>query len=266
MKPRLSTILDDAERSGRLVLTYAQIAAALPGASQEALRQALHRQQKRGRIVHLARGAGQWVIVPLAHAQSGAPPPGAWLHRFLASALKVPYYVGLLSAAEAYGIAPYAPSIIEVMVSKQRRPIRVGRQRLAFHTRTRISAMPTRWHETSDGRYLISTPELTMLDLLRRQDLAGGAVRVAELIEGLSAYARPEGLRDALRAADDTPNAQRLGALLSRQGSDLTEIVAAFLKPRTLRAVTLAPGGADQDLENSQFRVLLPRRLGESNT
>lgn len=266
MKSHLSTILDDAERSGRLTLTDAQIAAFLPGISAEALRQALHRQQRRGRIVRIARGAGQWVIVPLMHAQSGAPPPETWLHRFLASALKVPYYVGLLSAAEAYGVAPYAPSVIQVMVPKQRRPIIVGRQRLTFQTRTRISAMPTQWHETPDGRFLVSTPELTMLDLLRRQELAGGAIRVAEVVEGLSAYARSEGLTAALIAADDTPNAQRLGALLSRQGSELTDTVAAFLKGRKLRPVALVPGRTNQNCENAQFRVHLPERLGESNT
>lgn len=266
MKSHLSTILDDAERSGKLTFTDEQIATSLPGTSPEALRQALHRQQRRGRIVRLARGTGQWVIVPLMHAQSGAPPPETWLHRFLASALKVPYYVGLLSAAEAYGVAPYAPSVIQVMVPKQRRPIAVGRQRLTFHTRARISAMPTRWHETPDGRYLVSTPELTMLDLLQRQKLAGGAIRVAEVVEGLTAYAHPEGLRAALIAADDTPNAQRLGALLSRQASELADTVAAFLKGRKLRPVALVPGRTDQTRENAQFRVLLPERLGESNT
>lgn len=266
MKSRLSTVLDDAERSGRLMLTDVQIAASLPGTSPEALRQALHRQQRRGRIVRLARGTGQWVIVPLMHAQSGAPPPETWLHQFLASAIKVPYYVGLLSAAETYGVAPDVPSVIQVMVPTQRRPIVVGRQRLTFHTRTRISDMPTRWHETPDGRYLVSTPELTMLDLLRRQELAGGAIRVAELVQGLSAYAHPEGLRAALIAADDTPNAQRLGALLSQQSSELADTVAAVLKGRNLRPVTLAPGRMDQNREVAQFRVLLPERLGKSNT
>jgi len=266
VKPHLSAILDDAERSGKLMLTDAQIAASLPDKSPEALRQALHRQQRRGRIARLARGTGQWLVVPLMHAQSGAPPPETWLHRFLASALKVPYYVGLLSAAEAYGVAPYAPSVIQVMVSKQRRPIEVGRQRLTFHTRARTSVMPTRWHETPDGRYLVSTPELTMLDLMRRQQFAGGAIRVAEVVEGLSAYAHAKGLTAALIAADDTPNAQRLGALLSRQGSKLANTVAAFLKDRKLRPVTLAPGRADQNRQNAQFRVFLPERLGESNT
>jgi hypothetical protein len=142
----------------------------------------------------------------------------------------------------------------------------VGRQRLVFHTRARISDMPTRWHESPDGRYLVSTPELTMLDLLRRQELAGGASRVAELVEGLSAYAHPEGLRAALAAADDTPNAQRLGALLSRQGSELVDTVAAFLKGQHLRPVALAPGGTDQNRENAPFRVFLPERLEKSNT
>lgn len=266
MKPHLSTILDDAERSGRLMLTDAQLAASLPGTSPEALRQALHRQQRRGRIARIARGTGQWVIVPLMHAQSGAPPPETWLHRFLANALKVPYYVGLLSAAEAYGVAPYAPSVIQILVAKQRRPIVVGRQRLTFHTHARIADMPTRWHETPDGRYLVSTPELTMLDLLRRQELAGGAIRVAEIVEGLSAHAHPEGLTAALIAAGDIPNAQRLGALLSRHSSELADTVALFLKGRTLRHVALAPGRNEQIVENTRFRVLLPERLGKSNT
>lgn len=266
MPIRLSTIIDDAERAGRLTLTGAQIAAALPDSSPAALRQALHRQQRRGRIARLARGADQWVIVPLMYAQSGAPPLESWLHRFLCFALHIPYYVGLLSAAEAYGIAPYAPTVVQVMVSKQRRPITVGRQRLVFHTRVRITDMPTRWHETPDGRYLVSTPELTMLDLVRRRGLAGGTGRVLEVIEALGAYASSEGLTAALIAADDTPAAQRLGALLSRRGSKLAETVAGFLKGRPLRTVALCSGRTDQLHEDERFRVLLPERLSESNT
>ncbi len=178
----------------------------------------------------------------------------------------VPYYVGLLSAAEAYGVASYAPTVVQVMVSKQRRPITVGRHRLIFHTRVRITAMPTGWHETPDGRYLVSTPELTMLDLVRRQEIAGAASRVFDLIEELGACARPEGLTAALIAADETPAAQRLGALLSRQGSELAETVATFLKGRVLRTVPLSPGRRDQFQEDGRFRVLLPERPQNSNT
>jgi hypothetical protein len=41
--------------------------------------------------------------VPLIHAESGAPPLEAWLHRYMSAALKVPYYVGLLQDVEVDG-------------------------------------------------------------------------------------------------------------------------------------------------------------------
>jgi len=95
----------------------------------------------------------------------------------------------LLSAAEAYGVSPYPTTVTQVMVPAQRRPITVGRQRIVFHTRANITPLPIRWHETADGRFLISTPELTMLDLIRRQELVGGVDRVSEVVAELAAHA-----------------------------------------------------------------------------
>src|SRR5260370_13125302 len=65
---RLSTVIDDAERAGRLTLTTAQIAELLPGVSPNPLRPALLRQQRRGRPPRVARAAGQWLLVPLMHS------------------------------------------------------------------------------------------------------------------------------------------------------------------------------------------------------
>ena len=94
----LSVVLDAAEREGRLNVHTAALAAALPEVSPEALRQALHRQQTRGRIVRLSRGSGHWLIVPLQHAVSGAPPLETWLDRYLSIVLNVLDH--LLSALE----------------------------------------------------------------------------------------------------------------------------------------------------------------------
>jgi predicted transcriptional regulator of viral defense system len=263
---RLSTVIDDAERAGRLTLTTAQIAELLPGVSPNALRQALLRQQRRGRLTRVARGAGQWLLVPLMHAESGAPPIETWLHRFLTTTVKEPYYVGLLSAAEAYGVSPYATTITQVMVPAQRRPITVGRQRIVFHTRANITALPTRWHETADGRFLISTPELTMLDLIRRQELAGGVDRVSEVVAELAARATADGLAAALEAASDVPNAQRLGALLALNGSTLADTIGAWLEDRSLRTILLASGISGPLEKDEIFRVLRPAHLQASNT
>src|SRR5260370_36084077 len=84
---RLSTVIDDAERAGRLTLTTAQIAELLPGVSPDALRQALLRQQRRGRLTRCARGAGQGRLVPLMHAGAGAPPIETWLPRLVTTTL-----------------------------------------------------------------------------------------------------------------------------------------------------------------------------------
>src|SRR5690606_38974539 len=101
--------------------------AKLPHASTEALRKALYRQQRTGRLVPLSRGSDHWLIVPLQYAASGSPPLEAWLDVYLRKTLGTPYYVGLLSAAETYGASPYAVMVTQVMVQSKRRPIRVGR-------------------------------------------------------------------------------------------------------------------------------------------
>ena len=140
----LSAVLDAAEREGRLNVHAADLAAALPDVSPEALRQALHRQQARGRIVRVSRGAGHWLIVPLQYAACAAPPLETWLDRYLSKTLQTPYYVGLLSAAETYGASPFAVMVTQVMVPKSRRSMTVGRHELSFHTRANIQRMPTR--------------------------------------------------------------------------------------------------------------------------
>jgi predicted transcriptional regulator of viral defense system len=263
---RVSAVIDDAERTGRLMLSTEDIARALPSLSPKALQQALFRQQQRGRVTRVARGTGQWLIVPLMHAASGAPPLETWLHRFLTTALEEPYYVGLLSAAEAYGVSPYATTVTQVMVPHQRRPISVGRQHIVFHTRANITELPTRWHDTPDGRFRISTPELTMIDLVRRQNIVGGLSRVIEVINALAAHATADGLTATLEAASDVPNAQRLGTLLAHHSATLSEVIAEWLDDRSLRTIPLSPTILGPVEEDKTFRTLRPSHLQGSNT
>lgn len=241
----LSAFLDAAERSGKLNLCTDDIRATRPGVSAGALRQALHRQQRRGRLVRLSRGSDHWLIVPLQHAGVGAPPLEIWLDRYMSKTLSIPYYVALLSAAETYGASPYAVMVTQVMVSDRRRAITVGRHEVVFHTRARIESMPTRWHETPDGRFKVGTPELTSLELVQRESLVGGMVRVREVLRALWPSCTPWGLADALEALQEVPTAQRLGALLALDGQDaLASQVAEWLRDKPLRIVSLEGGPA----------------------
>jgi len=265
----LSTVLDAAERSGKLNLRTQDIRAELPGVSPAALHQALHRQQRRGRLVRLSRGSDHWLIVPLQHAAAGAPPPEVWLDRYMGKTLGIPYYVTLLSAAETYGASPYAVMVMQVMVSERRRPITVGRHKVVFQTRTRIESMPTRWHETPDGRFKVGTPELTVLELIERVALVGGMARVREVLRELWSSCTSQGLTEALNALQEVPTAQRLGALLALETQDaLASRVAEWLRDKPLRHIPLERGqtrNATPGIDTA-FKVRLTADVRGANT
>jgi len=118
----------------------------------------------------------------------------------------------------------------------------VGRHELSFHTRANIQRMPTRWHETAGGRFKVSTPELTALELVQRDAQVGGIARVREVLRSLCESCSVEGLQEALDAAQEVPAAQRLGALLCLQGrAELAQGVQHWLQGRKIRAILNVP-------------------------
>ena len=265
----LSAVLDAAERSGKLNLSTQDIRELLPNASRAALHQALHRQQRRSRIIRLSRGSDHWLIVPLQYAEAGAPPLEIWLDRYLSKTLGIPYHVSLLSAAEIYGASPFAVMVTQVMVPERRRPLTVGRHELVFHTCSRIEHMPTRWHETPDGRFKVGTPELTALELVQRAPRVGGVARVRQVLRELWISCTPQGLLEALEALQEVPTAQRLGALLALDAQDdLASRAAEWLHGRPLRLIPLEHGRGreiDSDVDTT-FKVRLPMDERSANT
>ncbi|GHT87732.1 hypothetical protein AGMMS49543_24450 [Betaproteobacteria bacterium] len=268
--PHLSLVLDDFERSGKLNVSIEDVRSVLPGVSSVGLSKALYRQQQRGRLVHLSRGSGHWLIVPLQHSTTGAPPLESWLNRYLQKMLKIPYYVGLLSAAETYGSSPYAVMVTQVMVKEKRRPVFVGRYELQFHTRINIEQMPTQWHETPDGRFKVSTPELTVLDIIQCASRLGGMARVHEVLRGLWSSCTPDGFAQTLDALQGIPLAQRLGTLMSLDGQEqLLPAVRCWLRGKTTRSLSLENAASKAEAVpdfNAEFKVWLPPRLQEANS
>jgi hypothetical protein len=221
-------------------------------------------------LAHLSRGADHWLIVPLQHAATGSPPLETWLDAYLSKTLQTPYYLALLSAAETYGASPYAVMVTQVMVAHKRLPISVGRHRIVFHTCQRIGAMPTRWHQSADGRFKVSTPELTALELIQRERLVGGMSRVREVLAGLWPHCTAKGLTRALDAMQSAPVAQRLGAILTLdEQAALAALVARWLRGKPTRLValegSLPRGGARTPHVNAEFKVRIPP-MQRSNT
>ena len=71
------------------------------------------------------------MIVPLEYRIPGSPPVSWYIHDLMA-AMKLPYYVGLLSAAAIHGSAHHHPQVFQVITDRPVRPILTGRAKIEF--------------------------------------------------------------------------------------------------------------------------------------
>lgn len=199
---------------GQYHFTSSEFRSAL-GVSAAAANQSLWRLTKRGEIA--SPGRGFYVVVPPEYRALGCLPadqfvPALMDHRGM------PYYAGLLSAAQYHGAGHHRPQVFQVMVGKGRRPIRCGAVGVDFITRARLGAVPLTTFDSPRGSVLASTVEATAVDLIGYMGRAGGVDRVAGMLSELSEQMDPGLLVDAARSAS-VRWAQRLGFLLELVGA-----------------------------------------------
>lgn len=218
---------------------------------------ALARLSKSGRIVSLVKRPSTWLIVPPEHEHYGAPPVTWWLEDFLG--LDEPdYYLALLSAARYWGSAHYAQQSVQVMVAQQRRPLEVGRLRIAFTYKTAISQTPTVTITDSIAPYRVSTREATLLDLIRHSKEIGGLEVITRVTKDLAAKLSVRGMSQALDALDQTTVAQRMGFVLEVMDCKLARPVKKWLEGRRIRRAWLDSGEVSFEkplLFNAQWGV-----------
>lgn len=205
-----------------------------------AVKSALARLSKSGRVASLVRRPPTWLIVPPEQEHYGAPPVTWWLDDFLRPS-EPNYYVALLSAARHWGSAHYAQQVTQVMVSRQRRPLEVGRLRVVFTHKTAAARTPTVTATNSVSPYTVSTREATLLDLIRHHKDVGGLEAIVRVAKDFASALTAEGLVEALDALAKPAAGQRLGFLLSVLRPKLTRPIAKWLQGRVIRREALEP-------------------------
>jgi predicted transcriptional regulator of viral defense system len=155
--------------------------------------------------------------------------------------LKLPYYAGLLTAAQYHGAAHQRPQEFQVFLERARRPIRCGRVRVHFIVRKNLQKVPVQRFNTPRGTVQVSTPEATALDLVGYHHHAGGLNQVATVLMDLAERIEPKALAAAAAAAP-VPWAQRLGYLLELTGAgDRADALKAFVRARAHESTLLVP-------------------------
>lgn len=238
---RAKDYINDLAASGRYAFSLRQAQSAL-GGSSAATKLAIHRLAKRKLVASPARGF--YVIVPPEYQRLGCLPADQFIPALM-NHLDLPYYAGLLSAAQYHGAAHHRPQEFSVFLSKNRRPIKCGAVRVAFMARKRLKEIPVQAINTRRGTIWASTPEATALDLIGYADRVGGLNQVATVLSELVERIDPTKLAAAAESAP-VPWAQRLGYLLeflgfNEKAQPLQAHVRAHAKQST-RLLPKAPG------------------------
>lgn len=223
---------------GRYLFSTAEVVREL-GVSDAAARAALRRLKAKREIATPYRGVH--LFVPPEYQSLGCLPAEQFIPRLM-ERLSVAHYAGLLTAARYHGAAHQQPQQFQVVVPKNRPPIRCGRVEVEFVARRNAEAMPTEQVNTPRGFLRVSSPEATAFDLVGYPERCGGldvvATAIAELAEKLAAKRLAE-----MATLSPIPWAQRLGYLLERfgqvsRGEPLAEVVAR----RATETALLIPG------------------------
>lgn len=244
--------IDRLHARGRLVFTFAQARTDL-AATTAATKSVLSRAQAQGLLYSPAQG--MYVVVPAEYRTAGAP-PWQWYLDPMMRHLDVAYYAGLLTAAAHHGASPQAAQEVQVVVARQQRDRPAGRAHLRFVQKPHAGETPVVEASTPTGRVRISTPEVTMLDLVAHPRVSGGWGNIATIVSELGPLGSRRGWREALGTDPAVPRVQRLGYLLDRVSALHTEVLIAWLAPRSTRTVTLVPGGRHEGTPDPRWGVL----------
>jgi len=212
---------------GRNTFSRAEAASALR-VSPVALYNALRRLRKRGWLAMPRRGF--YLIVDPQHRAMGALPPTSWINDLMKHH-GARYYVGLLSAAAMHGASHQSPQEFQVVADTILRPLTVGRARITFFYRHRMDQAVTGEAKTPSGPIPVSTPEMTLYDLVRYRKGAGSLDHVAAVAVELAERLDAGKLAAVARKCGEYPVIQRLGYILDRIGhKELSRPLAGLIR------------------------------------
>ena len=256
--PRAHDIIVDMAARGRYHFTSSELRSAL-GVSEAASRQALSRLAAKGEIASPARGF--YVIVPPEYRRLGCLPADQFVPALM-ERRGIPYYVGLLSAAQYYGAAHHRPQELQVVLERNRPAIACGSVKVAFVSRKSLAAVPVERFNNPRGTIMVSSVEATAVDLVGYMHRAGGVDRVAGVLSELGDDIDPGRLVEASQTASILW-AQRLGYLLEYVGSgDKAALLKEHVGRRARNFTKLLPGADAQGAPRSKdWRLFANARI-----
>lgn len=253
----LSKYVNRKQSEGKYCLELSEIKHDLKLSDQN-LKISIMRLKKNGRIVSPYKGF--YVIVPAEYTKVGSPPI-SWYIDALMDTMRLPYYVGLLSAAAMHGSSHQQPMTFQIMTMLSVRPIKTHREKIEFYTNKSFSLIKKQQIQTETGYLIISSPTATVFDLVKYEMKVGGISHIATVIKEL---AYKLSVREASQLSEVYPLAvcQRLGFILSEiEEHKIANAIYKHIKHRIGKIIPLAVTEPLKGETNNRWKVLVNEEL-----
>ena len=214
---QLEQYLDSIQARGKYFFTLNEAKEGLK-IEQRAIQKQLQPLIRKRKVALIRKGF--YVIVAPEYRVTGAPPVTYYIDGLMRT-LEKPYYIGLLNAAAWYGAAHQQPQKYAIIVSPPYLPpIRKEYARIDFVYKKKWEKSDIVQQKTNAGYVMVSSPELTALDLCYYSKHAGGINQVATVLQELSEEIDAKKLADVAKRYSSMMAVQRLGYLLELLGHE----------------------------------------------
>ena len=208
----VSQWIEALEKRGRISFSLYQLENELPDCSGVAIRSALKRLSRKGKVVSFHKGF--YLIISAQYATRGILPAALFMDNFM-KYLNRSYYVGLLSAAALFGSAHQQPQEYFVMTDfPVLRPSLKKGLKVNFISKRNIENRLLKERKTETGYLKVSSACLTACDLVQYEKRAGGLGRVAVVLNELVDEMDPKEFDAVFFSSVPTATVQRLGYLV----------------------------------------------------
>lgn len=206
--------IDHLERRGGNSFTLIQLRNELCNFSEIAIKSALKRLTKKGKIVSVHKGF--YLIISALYANRGILPAALFMDSLM-NHLHRPYYVGLLSAAAFYGAAHQQPQEYFVITTfPVLRPSHKKGLKVNYVSKRIIDDKLLKERKTESGYLKVSSPVLTASDLVQFERRSGGITRVATVLNELVEEIDPGDFSPEFMKSTPVTVIQKLGYLIEK--------------------------------------------------
>ncbi len=209
--------------------------------SKNAIRQELAYLIKRQQVINLRKGF--YLILTPRYSSFGKLPINLYVDK-LFNYLGRGYYLGFYSAAKIYG-ASHQQAQRDYIMSEPPKLLDIQKSAINIRFLT-TSAWPKKnivSRRSDAGSYSVSSPALTLVDLVHYQNKLGGLNRMLSTIEELSEVVDHQDMEDLLGWYGNKATLQRLGFLIDELNPEsfLVNVLFQHLQRQKIHPILLPP-------------------------